>query len=98
MVNVMNVMLISTNHISSIMPHCIIFRCWQILNTIDFLKLDWAPERKTQAERYCEEMIHTGSVLAKKYFTNNHEAFNQTLRRQEVCKLLALFDILDPKR
>ena len=64
----------------------------------EFLKLDWAPERKTKAERYCEEMIHTGSVLAKKYFTNNHEAFNQTLRRQEVCKLLALFDILDPKR
>ena len=77
------------------MPHCIIFRCWQILNTIDFLKLDWAT---TQAERYREEMIHTGSVLAKQYFTNNHEAFNQTLRRQEVCKHLALFDILDPKR
>ena len=43
-------------------------------------------------------MIHTGSVLAKKCFTNDHEAFNHTLRRQEVWKLLALLDILDPKR
>ena len=91
-------LLISKNHILSIMPHCII--CPMLANSEhNWFPQTWLGSREEDSSwAILWEMIHTGPVLAKKCFTNDHEAFNHTLRRQEVLKLLALLDILYPKR